>query len=181
MPPSLDNRVLIPSGINPLLTVGLGRTRNRHTCNRDMRPSSPSSFSVPLGYRAPQQAPTETRFRTCASADPSPGNEIAAGPNGPTLPDGSKKLNMKHTNHTNILVKRALSTATRLSTPMRHPRETGPSELRPLGRGQANLPGNVVAPEAYCRHTCFRSVLPRQWSAAPAGGARRPTEHRTHR
>ena len=27
---------------------------------------------------------------------------------------------------------------------MRHPRETGPSELRPLGRGQANLPGNVV-------------------------------------
>ena len=27
----------------------------------------------------------------------------------------------------------------------------------------------------------FSSVLPRQWSAAPACGARRPTEHRTHR
>ena len=118
------------------MTVGLGRTRNRHTCNRDMRPSSPSSFSVPLGYRAPQQAPTETRFRTCASADPSPGNEIAARPNGPTLPSRLKKSNI-------IACKFGQTRAehsTRLSTHMRHPREPGPSELRPLGRGQANLP-----------------------------------------
>ena len=149
------------------MTVGLGRTRNRHTCNRDMRPSSPSSFSVPLGYRAPQQAPTETRFRTCASADPSPGNEIAAGPNGPTLPARLKKSDI---NHTHMLVKRALSTATRLSTPMRHPRETGPSELRPLGRGQANLPGNVVAPEA-CRGCAGTPVLQ---ALFPASGPQRP-------
>ena len=139
-----------------------------------MRPSSPSSFSVPLGYRAPQQAPTETRFRTCASADPSPGNEIAAGPNGPTLPARLKKSIIYHTH---ILVKRALSTATRLSTPMRHPRETGPAELRPLGRGQANLPGNVV-PSAVaelslrpCRGCAGTPVLE---AFFPASGPQRP-------
>ena len=152
-----------------------------------MRPSSPSSFSVPLGYRAPQQAPTETRFRTCASADPSPGNEIAAGPNGPTLPARLKKSIIYHTH---ILVKRALSTATRLSTPMRHPRETGPSELRSLGRGQANLtarkrrpflqwpsyPYDCRAPEA-CRGCAGAPVLE---AFFPASGPQRGTTSHRH-
>ena len=63
LPPSLEDRALKASAKGPLSTVGLGRTRNRHTCRRGMKPNSPSSPLVPLGYREALLSPTRSRTR----------------------------------------------------------------------------------------------------------------------
>ena len=171
------------------MTVGLGRTRNRHTCNRDMRPSSPSSFSVPLGYRAPQQAPTEPGFEPAQAQIRLRAMKIAAEPmvQHYQLRRKSDIVTLCYFGQTKAEHSYAAQhtyAASKGNRPIRaSARRQGTFHL-PAGNVVPFCSGLAIPTTAvHLRHVAgvqahlFEKRSSPQWSAAPACGAPRPTAH----